>query len=154
MQKHSDIAEQYFLSGCSCAQSILCAFSDCTGLDHDTSMKLGSSLGGGFGRLREVCGAFSGACIVAGLLWGYTDETDKDAKAVHYALVQDIARRFREKTGSLICRELLEGIESGTSPTPSERTSEYYGKRPCQRFVVDAASVLDEIITERKFTKN
>lgn len=149
MTNHAALAEQYFLSGRNCSQSVLCAFQDVTGLDYDTSMKLGSSFGGGFGRMREVCGAFSAACIVAGLLWGYSDVTDKSLKANHYALVQDMAARFKARHGSIICREMLKGIESSTDPTPSDRDAEYYRKRPCPKIAASAAEILDEIISER-----
>jgi len=152
MTDHAALAEQYFKSGCNCAQSVICAFSDCTGLDFTTSMKLGSSLGGGFGRMREVCGAFSGACIVAGLLWGYTDPAAKKEKADHYALIQDMAARFKKLNGSIICRELLAGVESSTESTPSDRTAEYYKKRPCAQISALAAGILDEIIAEQGFT--
>ena len=110
----------------------------------------GNGFGGGFGRLREVCGAFSGACAVAGLLWGYSDTSDKNLKAQHYALIQDMAERFRKINGSLICRELLEGIESSANPQPSDRNAEYYKKRPCPKIAASAAAILDEIIAERQ----
>ncbi|MBQ4354351.1 MAG: C_GCAxxG_C_C family protein [Clostridia bacterium] len=153
MTDHAALAEQYFRSGCNCAQSVICAFADCTGLDFETSMKLGSSFGGGFGRMREVCGAFSGACLVAGLLWGYDDPAAKTEKAEHYALIQDMAARFREQNGSIICRELLEGVESSTDSEPSARTAEYYKKRPCAKISACAAAILDEIIAERGWNK-
>lgn len=153
MIDHAALAEQYFRSGCNCSQSVICAFSDCTGLDYDTSMKLGSSFGGGFGRLREVCGAFSAACLIAGLLWGYTDTSDKTLKAAHYALIQDMAARFKAVHGTLICREMLAGIESSSDPNPSDRTEEYYSKRPCPKIAASAAGILDGIIAERGFTK-
>lgn len=153
MTPHASLAEKYFISGCNCSQSVLCAFMDCTGLDYDTSMKLGSSFGGGFGRMREVCGAFSGACIVAGLLWGYSDVTVKQLKADHYALVQDMAARFNAQHGSLICRELLKGIESSTDSNPSDRTADYYQKRPCANIAATASAILDEIIAEREIAK-
>jgi len=146
---HAALAEKFFMEGANCAQSVVCAFMDLTGLDYETSMKLGSSFGGGFGRLREVCGAFSGACIVAGLVWGYSDTSDKSLKADHYALIQDMAARFKKLHGTLICREMLAGIETSTDSTPSDRTAEYYKKRPCPKIAASAAGIIDEIIKER-----
>ena len=100
--------------------------------------------------MREVCGAFSGACIVAGLLWGYSNTSDKSLKAEHYALIQNMAERFKRINGSLICRELLSGIESSAASEPSDRTPEYYKKRPCPKIAASAAAILDEIIAERQ----
>jgi len=151
MLDHAKIAEEHFLSGCNCAQAVLYAFSDLTGLDRDTSLKLACSLGGGFGRMREVCGAFSGACIVAGLLWGYSDTETKSLKADHYALIQQMAAEFKKINGSIICRELLSGIESSADSNPSDRTAEYYKKRPCQKIAASAAGIIDKILSERGF---
>ncbi len=146
---HARRAEELFFSGCNCAQAVFCAFEDVTGYRHRDAMRLASSFGGGFGRLREVCGTMSGAAMVAGILWGYDDLSTDEPKAAHYALIQDIAGRFREKHGTVICRELLEGLEVDTSPVPEARTEEYYKKRPCVKFVVTMAEILDEMIAER-----
>ena len=143
---HAKKAGDLFLEGYSCSQAVVCAFEDLTGLDRETSARLASSLGGGMGRMREVCGAVSGALIVLGLLRGYSDPGDLAAKTDHYHLVQEFARRFRENSGSIICRELLEGIKTAPGNDPEERTPEYYASRPCMRFVVDAARILDEML--------
>lgn len=152
MTDHAKLAYDYFMAGCNCSQAVFCAFEDRTGLDHETSLRLASSFGGGFGRLREVCGAFSGAAMVAGLLWGYTDLTDKEQKAAHYALIQEMAAKFREENGSIICRELLEGVPTDGSPVPEDRTAGYYQKRPCPEIVYAAAEILDQMLAERQKT--
>ena len=64
MTDHGRIAEQNFREGYNCAQSVLLAFGDVTGLDENTAAMLSSSFGGGLGRMREVCGAVSGAAMV------------------------------------------------------------------------------------------
>ena len=87
--------------------------------------------------------------MVAGILYGYDSPKADLEKKEHYALIQDIAKRFKEKNNTLICRELLEGIAKNLLPTPSPRTEEYYKTRPCARFVMDAADILDEIIKEK-----
>ena len=95
MMNHQQIAGDLFLQGYNCAQAVFLAFADVTGFDKETALKLSSSFGAGMGCLREVCGAVSGAFMVAGLLWGY-DELNDARKKEHYALVQEIARRFEE----------------------------------------------------------
>lgn len=146
---HVERARELFLSGCNCAQAIFCAFEDVTGYSHEEAMRISSSFGGGIGRMREVCGTVSGAAMVAGILWGYSETNDDRAKAAHYALIQELAGNFREKYGTIICRELLRGIADGTSPIPDKRTDEYYKKRPCLRFVVTMAEILDDMIVRR-----
>ena len=144
--EHGALAEQLFREGYNCAQSVLIAFGDLTGIEKDTAARLASSFGGGLGRLREVCGAVSGAAMVLGLICGYADPTDSEAKKAHYALVQDFAARFKEKNGSIICRELLRGVPDAGGSIPEARTAEYYKKRPCPALVRQAAEILDEML--------
>ena len=98
------------------------------------------------GRLREVCGAVSGMLTVAGILYGYHSPDDDEAKKAHYTLVQQLAEKFRQQAGSIICREILKNPPS--DPAPSPRTAQYYAERPCSRMVYLAASVLDDYIAE------
>ena len=145
---HRELAAELFLSGSNCAQAVVVAFCDVTGLEPSFAAKLASSFGGGMGRMRETCGAVSGMLLVAGLLWGYDTPGDDQSKAAHYRLVQKLAGIFRERTGSLVCRELLGNPSSDPNPTP--RTQEFYKARPCAGFVALAAEILDREIAERK----
>ena len=146
---HKELAISYFKSGFNCAQSVVMAFRDLTGLSEGESARLASSFGGGLGRMREVCGAVSGMAIVAGILFGYDDPKAPGAVQGHYALVQKLAGEFRERNGSIVCRELLGGVPS-TNPAPEARTAEYYRKRPCVDLVGDAAEILERYLTERE----
>ena len=139
----------YFKQGFNCAQAVVMAFGDVTGLSEGEGARIASSFGGGFGRMREVCGAVSGMGIVAGILYGNADPKDPVAKQAHYALVQEMAGKFREANGSIVCRELL-GDKRAITSTPEARTSEYYKKRPCVELVGMAADILDEVIAQHK----
>lgn len=146
---HAERARELFVRGYNCAQAVFIAFCDLTGYDEDDAARISSSFGGGMGRLREVCGAVSGAFMVAGCLYGYADETDKNAKTAHYALIQDIAARFRERNGTIICRELIGAEANDKSAVPTDRTADFYKRRPCVELVEIAAEIMDEIIKEK-----
>jgi len=149
---HSIKAGELFLTGSNCAQAVVLAFSDVTGLDERTAKRLSASFGGGIGRMREVCGAVSGMMMVLGLLYGYEEPGEKDCnKKAHYQVVQQLAGRFRDECGSIICREILKNPPSDPNPTP--RTAEFYAKRPCARMVMTAARILDEYIAEHPLEK-
>ena len=143
---HSDYAVELFKKGYNCAQTIAVAFCDVTGLEEDFAAKMASSFGGGMGRMREVCGAVSGMLMVAGLLYGYEIPGDDVSKKEHYARVQELAGKFREEIGSIVCREILKNPPSDPNPTP--RTDDFYAKRPCARMVWQAAKILDDYIEE------
>ncbi len=143
---HSEKAAELFLSGYNCAQAVAVAFCDVTGLDPDQTAKTVSAFGGGMGRLREVCGAVSGMFMVLGYLYGYSEPGDDGKKMELYQQVQELADKFREINGSIICREILKNPP--TDPNPSPRTAEYYAKRPCARMVMVAADLLDDFIQQ------
>lgn len=138
-----DKAKAYFTQGYNCAQSVLMAFSDITGLDEKTSAMLSSGFGGGMGRMREVCGAVSGMFMAASIVSGYDDPADLEGKKRTYEMIQTLAERFKAQNKSIICKELL-GLEKpeGTH-IPDRRTPEYYKKRPCGDLVKDAAEILE-----------
>lgn len=144
MNAYGEKARAYFLEGYNCAQSVLLAFHEELDLTPEQAARMASSFGGGMGRLREVCGAVSGMLLALGLLDGYSDPKDTAAKKDQYALVQELAGKFRERNGSIVCRELLGLDHASDAPTPDARTPEYYQKRPCADLVADAADILGD----------
>ena len=137
-----------FMKGYNCSQSIVLAFSDMLDIDEKTLSKMASSFGGGMGRLREVCGSVCGMFMVAGLLYGYDGPETGQVKADHYARIQELARRFEEKHGSIVCRELLGLSVRRDVPVPEARTAEYYKKRPCPELAWRAAQILDQMFSD------
>ncbi len=150
MTFHEKRAVELFRCGCNCSQAVFAAFSDVTGIDEKTAMRMSSSFGGGLGRLREVCGAVSGISLAAGCLWGYDDLEDKSLKTEHYKLVSGMANKFSDIFGTYICREILSLKEYKYSPVAEERTPEFYANRPCEKCIAAAARILDEEIEKRK----
>ena len=131
-------AEALFRSGCNCSQAVFAAFADEFGLDEELAKKVACGLGGGVGRLREVCGAVSGAAMVLGMRAG-------GDKAAAYPEIQRFAEAFKSETGSIVCRELLAGTGATAGGTPDARTPAYYRKRPCVELVKLAASLLSRL---------
>lgn len=143
--EHGEYAAKLFVEGYNCAQAVAVAFCDVTGLSREFSARMAASFGGGMGRMREVCGAVSGMLMVLGLLYGYDTPGDDVSKKELYTQVQSLCGEFREKCGSIVCREILKNPPSDPNPTP--RTAEFYKKRPCARMVQTAAELLDAFIT-------
>ena len=65
----TDRASRFFRKGYNCAQSVFAAHAEKLGLDLDTALKISAPLGGGVGRMREICGAFSACAMLAG--WAF-----------------------------------------------------------------------------------
>ncbi len=146
-------ATNYFLQGFNCCQSVLLAFSDILKVDPETLKTIASGFGGGMGRLREVCGAFSGMVMMAGFISPAADPSIKEDRTKNYALVQHFAEKFKELNGgSIVCRELLGLAKNAAkeSPVPSDRTAEYYKKRPCPIIIGNAAKIIAEYLANKQ----
>lgn len=144
-------ASKLFLQGYNCSQSVFTAFAYRFDIDDETALKISAGLGGGVGRLREVCGAVSGAAMVIGSLVSATQGDDEENKKRNYELVREFTDRFTARNKSIICRELLALSANTVEPAkPDSRTAEYYKKRPCLRLVEDAAEILMQLIEENE----
>ena len=154
-EEREERAVEFFGKGYNCSQSVAMAFADITGLDESVIAKLSTGFGGGMGRMREVCGAFSGMTMIAGSISPVKDPTDMKQREANYALVQEFAAAFRDANGgSIICRELLargaSAPQESESPKPSERNAAFYHKRPCIKIVRNAARIVAEKIMSLK----
>lgn len=89
-------AKALFMEGYNCSQAVVGAWAEDIGLDSETAYKIASGFGGGIGRMREVCGAFTGAVMVLGLKFGNTIGSDRAAKGKDYERVQLFAKRSRK----------------------------------------------------------
>lgn len=141
-----DEAYNYFLSGYNCVQAVVLSFRDMLGMDEKTAARLSCGFGGGMGRMREVCGTFSGVVTVMSWLYGYSDPSENAAKADLYERIRALAEEFRRDNGSIICRELLGLTQAEKSAVPDARTAEYYKKRPCPELCRYAADMLERYI--------
>jgi len=142
MTTHEKEAARLFRSGYNCAQAVFCAFAGDIGMDIDTAARLSSSFGGGMGRMREVCGAVSGALMALGAIKGYDDVSDISLKKAHYEKVQLIMKGFQEELSSYICRDIIK-VLGAQEPSPTPRTEELYKVRPCEKCVRCAARLMD-----------
>jgi len=131
-----EIAKEYFLTGINCAQAVALSFKDEMKKDEDEIKKLIIGFGGGFGRQRLVCGAVCGMTMVLSYL-----TSDGNDKLSIYKTIQSACAEVKAKLGSLICSELLNGVQNDDLPTPEARTEAYYKKRPCAEIVQIVADI-------------
>lgn len=142
-----DLAKKYFEDGYNCAQAVLLAFCEDFGLEKETAIMMSAPFGGGIGRLREVCGTFTGMNMVLGLYEGKYDIKDNQKKTKLYKDVQALAEKFKQDNGSIICRDLLGlRIKGKDNPTPEVRTDTYYKARPCSELCKYAGDLLEEFL--------
>lgn len=128
------------MEGKNCSQAVFAAFAPDLGLSEEIALSVSIGLGGGVGRMREVCGAVSGSAMVVGLKYPDMD------KGEVYEKVRMIMGEFKKTNHSIVCKELLGLSSSDKSSTPEARTTEYYQKRPCVKIVEDAAKATEKIL--------
>lgn len=144
MKSRVEEAVNKFEAGYNCAQAVFATYADLFGMTEEDALKLASPMGGGMGRMREVCGTVSAMALLEGLKEGNTDPLDKTAQGRTYETVRALSDSFTEENGSIICRELLGILSKEKSAVPSERTKEYYQSRPCTKLVASAARIVEE----------
>ena len=136
-----------FKEGYNCSQSVVVAYADMYGFTREQALHIAASFGGGIGRMRETCGAACGMFLLAGLERCAVEGADRAGKAANYALVQELATKFKAECGSMRCADLL-GL-SKKEPivsTPEARTPEYYAKRPCPKMIETAARIWGDFL--------
>lgn len=140
LSKYSDRAVELFLSGKNCSQSVFVAFAPDLGLDEETALRVSIGLGGGVGRMREVCGALCGSAMAVGLRYPELD------RAGVYKIVREIADELKRTNNSIICKELLGIKKAEESSVPEARTPEFYKKRPCLKIIETTAATTEKIL--------
>lgn len=142
MSKYSDRAVELFMEGKNCSQAVFVAFAPDLGLSEEIALAVSIGLGGGVGRMREVCGAVSGSAMLVGLKYPELNKTGV------YEKVRMIIDEFKKTNQSIVCKELLGLSKPEASSVPEARTAEYYQKRPCVKIVEDAALAVEKVLFE------
>jgi C_GCAxxG_C_C family probable redox protein len=137
---HVDNALNLFGLKFNCAQAVFVSFAPDLGLSEEMALAVSVGLGGGVGRLREVCGAVTGSAMVVGLKYPHYDKTQV------YEKVRLIVDEFKKTNSSIVCKELLGLTAPEASAVPEVRTNEYYQKRPCVQIVIDAVLATEKIL--------
>ncbi|MBQ8184618.1 MAG: C_GCAxxG_C_C family protein [Lachnospiraceae bacterium] len=119
--------------GYNCCQAVACAYCDLVGMDEKTMFQAAEAFGAGMGGMQATCGAVSGAMLLAGLKNSTGNLESPDSKMGTYQLSKEMVAQFRQKNGSVVCKE-LKGVESGQP------------LRSCDGCIEDAAALAEKIL--------
>ncbi len=131
-----ELARSTYLKGFNCAEAIVAFFNEKYSLN--ISPRIATAMGAGIGGAKNLCGALNGAVIVLGAIFGRDNPSENSADV--YKMSSEFYKRFNEKMKTTICSEITSEIEW---KTPAH-------KDLCSGIVAEAASILDEIIKEKK----
>ncbi len=144
MSKQSDSAVDCFSKGCNCAQAVFSTYAPQFGISEEDAIKISTGFGAGIARLQEVCGAVTGGVMVISAAKGMNSPSDKEAKEITYALVQDFVELFRKRHQAITCRELL-GCDLRTPDGRKTFEEQNLHATKCVTFVRDASSLVEAI---------
>jgi C_GCAxxG_C_C family probable redox protein len=132
-----------FRNALNCSQAMLTVFGEPYGIDARMAMKLGRPLGGGMGHMARTCGALSAALLVLGI--AKDDPEEGEARRLLHRSVQELFRRFEDRHGTTLCKELL-GADMSTEEGNRKIREEKLVTKMCHLFVRDAAQILSELL--------
>jgi C_GCAxxG_C_C family probable redox protein len=126
-----------------CAQSVFAALSDDVGADRETALKTAACFGGGI-RCGEVCGAVTGALMALGMKYGSCMDDDLVGKQFVGQKTLEYIKKFKEKHGTILCRELLK-YDTG-KPDEMKKAIQKGHATVCTKAVCDAVEIVEEMI--------
>ena len=127
---------------------MLVGFGEDYGLDRETALSVARAFGAGMGS-GGVCGAVTGAYMVLGFKF-HKEADQRQARHRTYHLVREFNERFKDRHETLICQELLGGVDLGTPSGRQEATDKKLFSTLCPVFVRDAAEILEALVRQRE----
>jgi C_GCAxxG_C_C family probable redox protein len=146
-------AVERFNTGLNCAQAIFSTYSERYGLDSTSALRVACGFGAGMGRRQEVCGAVTGAIMLAGLKYTRQKENGTETKEEMYTRIKEdtyscvnrICDRFRDLHGSVNCRELLQCDISTATGMQFARENNLFSAK-CALYVKDMAEIIEAVL--------
>lgn len=133
-------------SGFNCSQSVFAAFCPENGIPENNGLKIACAFGAGMGRQQLTCGAATGALMVLGLKYGMGLNDPPEKKNLTYSKTTEFTREFREKHGSINCRELLDGLDMNDPEDYRKIIEKGLFVSRCNKYVEDAVKILEKMM--------
>ena len=146
MSKDLEIAEQKFVDGMYCAESVVSTVAEKLSIESPLIPGIATGFCSGMARTCGTCGALTGGILGLNLVLG-RNVTSESVES-NYAAVQSLVEQFQENFGSTNCEELL-GCNLGTEEGQQVFNAKNLGKR-CQKFTGKAAEIVINIIEENQ----
>ena len=128
MTKEERVAKavSLFKEGYNCAQSVVGAYADLYGFTPEQAFRMSASFGAGIGRMRLTCGAACGMFLLAGLERSAVVGADRASKSANYALVQELAAKFKEQAN--MPHYVIDNDDSEAPVKTVRQTDTHFGK--------------------------
>jgi C_GCAxxG_C_C family probable redox protein len=145
MSNQVDVAIKTFNDGFSCSQAVLVSHCEEYGLDSEMALRVAGAFGGGMGHIGETCGAVTGALMLLGLKYGKTKAEDTDSNDRTYAKVKEFTDMFKQKHGSIKCKDLIEFDISVKEELTKAKEAGVF-KTVCPLLVKDSIEMVERLL--------
>jgi len=145
VSKESEYSVNCFNDGFSCSQAVLASHCEMLGLDKELAFKVSGAFGGGMGHIGEACGAVTGALMLIGLKYGKYKKEDLESKDKTYSIVNEYIDNFKNKYGSIKCRDLIKYDISIYEELIKARESGVF-KTICPLLVKDSIEIVEKYL--------
>lgn len=129
-------AYEMYKAGFSCGQIVATFCSEVCGFDEKIARAALGGFGGGMHQ-GENCSAVIGAVVSLGLYCNQSEYNDFEAGEKIDAMTKEFTDRFKEKYGSLCCRDLMKADDL----------------HRCGEFIVTAEEIVIELVERDKASK-
>jgi len=136
-------AAGYWQKGYNCSQSVFAAFAPEFGVPEDSALKIACSFGAGISRQQFICGAVTGAVMAIGLKYGTGSDNPAGDKKISYNKARILFDEFRRLNGSVVCRELLDGLDMNDPDDYQIITGKNMFVVRCGKYVQDAVIIAE-----------
>jgi C_GCAxxG_C_C family probable redox protein len=123
---------------------VLTGFGRRFGLGQDEALTMTRAFGSGMG-LGSVCGAVTGAFMVLGFKYR-GEEDERQARLKTYDLVREFVKRFEVEDGTIVCRDLLQGVDVSTESGMQEARARHLFTELCPKYIQDASVILEDLL--------
>jgi C_GCAxxG_C_C family probable redox protein len=144
----SEKALSYFDNKFNCAQSVLTAFADESGLSEEESLRVSCAFGGGMGRQQHTCGAVTGAAMALGLRFGKGKNDSDEKKLNTYDKTVELFDEFTKLNGSTNCHQLLNNLNMRDEKELELINEQNLFHTNCRKYVADAVRIAENIIAK------
>lgn len=150
MDQAAKRSREWFESGYNCAESVLLAVAERTGVDSDIVPGVATGFCSGLSRTGGLCGAVGGAVLAIGMMLGR--RTRDDSVDACYGAVQRFLEGFVAQFGSDNCA-VLTGCHLGTNEGRTRFSQEGLFER-CLVLVEEATAGAIEVIESADLREN
>jgi len=105
MNRVEETVDLHKNGGLTCSQALLAVYGEPYGIDTRKARLLGRTLAGGVARQGETCGYVTAALLI--LAHAQDDKNEAEARKKTHLVVTEFIRHFKERYGTMMCKELL-----------------------------------------------